>query len=312
MKKLLYILIFLTGIAAKAQHPVMATYCMNNAGGFDPDAKRYMDTLTAAGATLSDVKKKAIDTLFRDLKGRFNPRYTTYNVYSRFSAMYILNHGTAACNKWNAIDPRDRDSSFRLSFAGAVVHNTTGLECTATGRYANTFWVPSARVTLSPFISHSYLFYNNNPTIGSTSYDMGASGTNDQTNGLFLSAYRAAAPDHGAIRFYANATANISGTPASIRGLYQFYVNGSNAGKTDYYFNGSLRLTGSTTNSTNGMLPTLPVYLGAINWQGNTPFGSGAGRRYPFAAIMTGSLSPSEIASIYNAVNNYLTATSSN
>lgn len=61
------------------------------------------------------------------------------NIYSKLVAMYLYVGGTASAHKFNAINPLDTNSAFRLVFSGGSTHSGTGWLPNGTNGFANTY-----------------------------------------------------------------------------------------------------------------------------------------------------------------------------
>lgn len=103
----------------------------------DPDAKIFIDSVQVY-VSLSDAQKKAIDTLFRDLKGKSNPRYSTGNIWDSVVTFYPLIGANANAHKFNGKAP----VSYQLTYVNSPTHNSTGITFNGTTQYANTNFNP--------------------------------------------------------------------------------------------------------------------------------------------------------------------------
>lgn len=255
---------------------------------YDPDAELYFAAVASDGYVWTDAEKTAVNRWFLDVKGETNPNYATSNIYSKIPAAYLYNGGTAATHKWNAVNPINADSSYRLVFYGGLTHNANGITGNAVNAYADTFIDPNTVFTI------------NNKAI--TLY-MRSVGTNAQT-GVYTSGF---AGDLVGIDlfgdFYHTISASTGGlpAPATLAGAYTF--SRQDAAGYRVVKDGALfqnRVLASSVNPT-GKYPLLARRFNVVTID-NYDAGN-----LCFAAFSTG-LTETECINFHNAINALQTA----
>ena len=98
----------------------------------DADAQKFIDSTGIADST----QKIAVNDLVIQLKES--------SLWGKFIAVYPMVGGTASSTKWNLKDPRDLNSSYRLTFNGVPVYANTGVLFPTTADYADTDLADSA------------------------------------------------------------------------------------------------------------------------------------------------------------------------
>ena len=115
---------------------------------YDADAQAWFDAVEATGLTLTETQKNAGNAVFVSLKDE--------SLYNKAYSLYLpLVGGTAAANKFNAVNPLDTDAAFRLTFAGGVTH-TSGITGNGTNGYANTHFNVDAESALDSLCIFMY------------------------------------------------------------------------------------------------------------------------------------------------------------
>lgn len=122
---------------------------------YDTDAKAFIDAVELV-TPLSDTQKLAINTLTLS--------YKSSGVWAKRKAIYPFIGGVAGAHKFNLKDPRDLDAAFRLSFAGGLTHNSTGVTGNGVNGYINTHLIPTI-----DFTNNSIGFTISNRTNAATS-----------------------------------------------------------------------------------------------------------------------------------------------
>jgi hypothetical protein len=246
----------------------------------DTDAQAF---ITAAGIT-DLVQQGAINTLVKTLKD--------VNLWSKMKAIYPFVGGTAASHKFNLKDPRDVDGAFRLVFNGGWTHSATGALPNGTTGWANTYFNPSSVLTVDS--THMSIYSNTNDAVlaGSTDpVDMGSYNSATQSITLVNSVLTAITRNLGAV---------INWTQSTRLGLVVTNKTASNI--TKIHKNGVVVASGSSV----GTLPTLPIFIGTLNYLG-TPYNIGyTNNRFAFATIGDG-LTDTEAANLYSAVQTFQT-----
>ena len=244
----------------------------------DTEAQSF---LNAAGIT--DLgQANAVNTLVLDLKAA--------GVWTKMKAIYPFVGGTAATHKWNLKDPRDLDTSYRLTFNGGWTHSATGALPNGTTAYADTKMIPSVNLTANI----------NNMSMASyvRSTPKGALlGTDKQYRTVLTPNY---AGTSGSVMYYPmNSTSAVSRTPSpTTLGLY---MNSRTDNTTVKLFrNGALY--DSTTNVTDGQ-DTMSIVIAARNDVSPSYYSNS---EQAFASIGDG-LSDTEASAFYTAVQKYQT-----
>lgn len=226
----------------------------------------------------------AVDNLVRGLK--------LNNLWNKMLAIYPFVGGTANSHKFNLKDPRDTDAAFRLSFSGTWTHSATGALPNSLNGYANTFLVPNTVLTLSSIHISKYN-RNNRPSIdirdGSATINGAVTSFIQWNYGFANGVLGSSSLDDGRIDW-----SNAIGSA----GFFNLSRTATNSFKS---FRNGLQL-GNTKTSTITNLPTLPIFLGALNNIG-TPT-SFNGLEAAFVSIGTG-LTDGEVRIFNNIVQNY-------
>ena len=117
----------------------------------DPNARTYINTVLAAGGSLTDPQQTAIDTFYQELKAD--------GIYSNLYIMYPFLGGVANANKINALNPGTND----LTFNGTWTHSSTGSNADVrdSGTYADTGYNANSSTVATDW-SFGYI---HNPTI---------------------------------------------------------------------------------------------------------------------------------------------------
>jgi hypothetical protein len=223
----------------------------------------------------------ALNTLETDL--------TTYGLTAKIKALYPMVGSTAAKHKFNFMDARDLDAAFRLTFSGGWTHSANGINGNLINTFADTFFIPSAQLTLS---SGHYSIYSRT-NLNETSIDLGVlSGSVHQIITRLANE-----------QTYSYASTNIGVAVANTdsRGLY--ITNRNSSTNTTGYKNGTKVADVAMTAG----LPIDTVFIGARNQGGSAIIPSS--RQYSFASIGSG-LTDTEAANLYTAVQAFQTTLS--
>ncbi len=207
----------------------------------DPDAQAF---ITAASIT-DPTQQSAIDTLVTDLKG--------YGIWTKIKAVYPFVGGTASSHKFNLKDPRDLDAAFRLVFNGGWTHSSTGVLPNGTNGYADTYLVPSTNLVTN---NHVSIYLNTLFTTGSSPYNIGS--YNSTTQALAIRAMGTIDNNSRTYNYRLLDVANTSGNSAG------FWLNNIISSNHRQLRNNVLRSSATKQ----GTVPTLKVYLGALNING--------------------------------------------
>jgi len=260
MKKLLFILLLVSSVA-RAQ-----TYCCNYtppAATFDSDASSY---LTAIGISndgthyfTSTPQEIRGDSIWMCVNRAF-VKLKSFSLYSKLNAWWPFIGGTSTANKYNAVDPRDLDAAFRLTFNGTWTHSETGAHPGSNG-YAETHM---AGTTVSISSNHISVYSTTNVTGGSgmtDAIDVGYFNAINQR--LWLAA---GYPSLSNLPSFANASTAYSGGSANAKGY--FIVSKTGSTTADLYKDNSNIFSSSSTDGT-GSTASTTYYIGALNFQGS-------------------------------------------
>lgn len=150
MKKLLLFLLLLMPAIAPAQfmmgEPAIILPSING-NGFQTETNTYLAAETTAGKTYTTQQQKDIDTVFRDLHGLTNPRYTTFNVLSKVTIIYPFFSGVSASDKVNMITP----GTYNYTETGSPTYSTStySVAFNGTTQYLNTTHTPNGSGTFA-------------------------------------------------------------------------------------------------------------------------------------------------------------------
>lgn len=252
--------------------------------GFDPDAQAFIDAV----GTLNTTQQNAINNLVLGLKSN--------GTWSKYHAIYPFIGGTASSHKWNLKNPLNSDAAFRLTQNGTITHSSNGVTSDGSSGYFNTHFIPSFNSIL------------NSASIGFYSRTIGTSG--DFDFGCMQSTYN--------IRMLLSLDRNGNDTQADIWNYLTDgrveYAHGSlitgltlanrNSSSTiSVYRNGVNKAT--TTGTSIGVLPNIPLYLLANNYNGSVF--SPTVRQCAFATIADG-FTDVEVLADYTVIQVYQTA----
>jgi hypothetical protein len=248
------------------------------AGGLplDPDAQAF---LSAAGITNATITT-AIDTLVIQLKA--------IGVWTKLKAVYPFVGGTATTHKFNLKNPADTNAAFRLSFLGGWTHSANGALPNGTNAYAQNFLIPSTDLTSDNGLG-GYVGTNNSP-LSANPVIWG------QFQGVSQSTLIIAKTNEISVRL--NGDLLTTATNPNQRGFYSV----QKIGNTSIYKNGVSVLSALS----GGVLPSIEVYLGALNQSGVVNFNFAFNNQIRLA-FMGDGLDASENANLYTAVQAFQT-----
>lgn len=243
----------------------------------DSDSLNFIAT---ANLTLIS-QKYAIADLVSSLK--------TANLWTKLYAIYPFIGGTAASHRFNLKDSRDLDAAYRISFVGSATHSATGVLWNGTNSYGNTFIIPS---TIFGTSGSGLGYFSRTGGVPPTTDIVEFGADNTATQAFFIST------NHNAGGTVTRHFATLSVLPNknSGAGLYSMF----RLGTTSYsvYENGLLLGTGTS----DGAIPTVPMYIGALNLA-NAPYGYS--KREVAFAFVSSYLNITEQATLYNIIRDY-------
>jgi len=255
---------------------------------FDSNAFNYLDVVNIT------------DTNTRNAINNFAVNLKNYGIWGKMSGIYPLIGNSADINKINLKDPRDLDSSFRLSFQGAgTIHSSeSGVRFAGTNDYANVFFNPNTNLTGYP-VHLSFLSLNDEQV---SSIDVGCTAA-DGTNPRLSVSAEYFSPNEA----YFDSYSYVNGrTTISSPNSKAFYTASRITPSSGFMmlFNSSTTPTSSArniTNITSSSKPNYNIYLGAVN-QGGTPiYTNFLPRTFGFFSVGDG-LTSGECVNLYSAV----------
>ena len=255
-------------------------YSIYNSQSSDPDAQAF---ITMAGLT-NATHQSAITTLVTSLKSA--------GLWTKMRAIYPFVGGNATSHRFNLKDPRDLNSSFRLTFSGGWTHSSTGAKPNGQDAYANTFLATRGQGMANDSM-HMSLYSR---TDASSGVDMGGGQTPNYYNYLVAksgSSISVAVNDGGF---------SISSTASSAA----FYLATRNSSTQVAVFRNSAKL--SLSNSTRTSVTDMPIILGALNNNGiATPSPTSYSTREQAFATIGDGLTDAQALDLYNIVQAYQT-----
>ncbi len=217
-------------------------------------------------------------------------------LYPFVSDGYIESRATQ--HKYNLMNPADTDAAFRLTFAGGITHNSTGVTGNGSTGYGDTHY--NTNTESPPQGDFGISIYSRTNSVG-TGVDMGAvsSATNSY---LFLWLRQSADSYHG---IFDNSFFFTTGVVTDSRGL--FTVVRDSATTQKFFKNGSQIAQRTAFNATD--LINLNIYIMARNLLGSPS--NYSSRNYSFSAIHN-ALAPTDAGNFYTIVQNLQIALSRN
>lgn len=244
-------------------------YGAGKSASLDPDALAFLTATAITDPTITG----AIDTLVKDLKAQ--------SLWSKFRYIYPFVGGTATTNKYNLKDPRDLDVAFRLTFFGGITHSG-GFNPNGTNGYANTFCSPSGNVILNS--EHVYMTSNtNNTPIVANNIDCGAFNSLSQLTNMVGKRNN---------QFFARMNSSLV-TTANTNAEGSYCATKNQTTDLRIFKNGSFLENGVST----GSLPTVSIFLAALNINNNPVGNSYNNQNYTFATYGDG-LSDTDVANL--------------
>lgn len=114
---------------------------------YETEAALLYVAIESGGGVITVQEKEAWSTAVKSFKEN--------GTWERKVGVYPLLGSTAQAQKWNAKDPVDSDSSYRLVFQGSPQHTDQGFEVFTNGDYAETFISPGTDIPDYPQFSFS-------------------------------------------------------------------------------------------------------------------------------------------------------------
>ena len=245
----------------------------------DPDAQAFFDRVTAAGGTLSNTEKLAVDTLVKQMK--------LDGIWTKMKAIYPMVGASAAACAQNL-----KSSSFTGSFSSGWTFSSMGVSTTkSSSSFMNTGILPSAVLNQ---VSHLSYYSNLNVPLTDSNVLMGANDLDGCWFGLYYSSNN----------YYGAIASGYKSTPIAGLPVKSFWlVNKLNSTTLQLRQNSSI--IGSMGVTPTPYSGTQNIYLN--NYDGGSVFTPAT--RCAFASIGDG-LTNTQSTDLYNAVQTFNTTLS--
>ena len=254
----------------------------DTAGFGDPDALAFFARVTAAGGSLTNTEKSAVNTLVIQMKAD--------GIWSAMKAIYPMVGASAAACAQNL-----KSSSFTGTFTSGWTFASTGVTPNGTSAYMSTGLTPSANLSLNNASISVYLRTNSAGLRCDISVIQdGVAGANDQLN------IYPRFSDEAYFRVFDGSSATVANTNS--QGWY--LANRVSSAGTRNFKNSTL----TTKTVASGTINTSQIILGA----GGNALGTGAAfsdRQNAFASIGDG-LTDTQASNFYTAVQAFQTTLS--
>ena len=246
---------------------------------YDADAQKFIDS-----AGISGSEATAINNMVIKLKDS--------SVWSKLDFIYPFIGSTSTTQQWNLKDP----ATFKLIFNGTWSHSSSGADPAANNSsYANTQYTPSSSGSMTTSSVHmSVDIVESASGAGASNWDMGA--YNGETQALIFSTLVS-----GSVGQFYNLKNNAAFANSFLIGYFISNLETSSNSKL-YQYGTQVNQNTSAT----GTLPTHPIYLGSMNFQGSNYSSSAAGRKIDFATAGQ-TLTSTELRGLTNIVAAYKT-----
>jgi hypothetical protein len=227
---------------------------------FDADAVSFFNRVTAAGGTLTNTEKTAVNTLVLNMKSN--------NIWTLSKAVYPMVGGSAASCSQNLIS-----SGFTGTFNGGWTISSTGVLGNGTNTYFNTTLSPSSELGLNS--THIAFYSRTNYYEPSTVLDIGS------TSSLYILGWGINDDYH------ANNSLESNIGFAQPTNSLGFIINNRILSTEMSAWRAGTEYTDTTSSAAFSVsLPSPPVYLGAYNDGSGPNFFSN--REYAFCSIGLG------------------------
>lgn len=258
---LLLLLSFVNVSVAEAQFIIAVTNVpTSSSSGFQTETDTYLAAEAAAGKTYTSQQELDIDTVFRDLKGLTNPRYTTYNVLSKVTIIYPFFSGVSASDKVNMVNP----GTYNYTETGSPTYSTStySVAFNGTSQYLNTTHTPNGAFgggsfAASDFTMFAYHRIDNNTDASAT---IGETGGGNSYMQILNTAF--------VVQVICGKGASSEATAQNSSRLWWCGWGGS--GTTNAYYNGTNIQSNSITYDNT---PNRSIYIGAFNNGGTAAYG---------------------------------------
>lgn len=211
----------------------------------------------------------------------------TNNLWNKIQALYPFKGTTASQHKWNVKNLLDTNAAFRLTFFGSGSYSNLGFQPNGTNAYANTNFVPSANQNVNSNGLTVVVGTNNNAQSGDT-IEIGSFNSPSQLSLLVFKGNNTTF--NRATRLNGTAISQTGNNDA--RGILTGVRNSS----VQNLFRNDVKIA---TGSADGTLPTVPIFIGALNLN-NSPYGY-SNQRIQIAIIHEG-LTDAEVGILHQII----------
>jgi hypothetical protein len=246
-----------------------------------------IDAINYINASANTLYQDIIDDAFISLKSN--------NLYNKIQAFYPFLGTTQAQHKWNAKNPQDTNTSFRLVFSGGGTHSNLGYQCNGTNAYANSFFAVNLNANINSF-GATIVCGTNNANSGSDVTEMGSTNPASATNMFRLAVRQSNTSKLSYFSSYNQANGAFFTNNVDCRGVFTGLRNSISENKL--FINKTLKASGTG----GGTAPTGGIYIGASN-QSSSPFGY-SNQRIQFTAIHEG-LTDAEVVALHTIIDNF-------
>jgi hypothetical protein len=253
---------------------------MQSQSGYDPDAAAFFARVTAAGGSLTNTEKTAVNSLVLDMK--------SYGIWTSMKAIYPMVGASAAACAQNL-----KSSSFTGSFTSGWTFASTGVTPNGTSAYMNTSFIPSTN-GLTYDNNHLSFYSRTSAQSGAIQfYEMGSGNSTGNNNfALFIRRNTdLAGYDSGDFTTNRATFTNTNGQG--------FYCGTAPTTTSKYFKNGTSQVSKSLSVKS---VSNLNTYLGAFNEDNTIVYYSI--RECSFASLGLG-LSDAQSLNFYTAVQTF-------
>lgn len=254
----------------------------SQAASFDADAQSFFDRVVAAGGSLTDTEKNAVNTLTISLKSA--------NIWTSMKAIYPMVGGSAASCAQNL-----KSSSYTGTFTSGWTFSANGVTPNGTSAYMNTNLVPFSQLTNN---NTHFSYYSRTQITSTSANEMGSIDASFQRQNS-LAFYFASLSQKVYVAGGYPTLAATSTNPDTLG-----FITGSRVSNTSakLYMEGVLLATNSNSNAT--ILPISAIYLGGVN--SSDILVEPSNKQCAFASIGDG-LNDTQVSNLYNKVQAFQT-----
>jgi hypothetical protein len=253
-------------------------------GQVDPDAAAFFARVTAAGGSLTNTEKSAVNTLVVTMKadGTWTPA----------KAIYPMVGASAAACAQNL-----KSSSFTGTFTSGWTFASGGVTGNGSSTYMDTTLIPSVSIASQDSMHLSY-YANTNVKAGA--FNMGVRGAIPNNTDTFISARFDANQNYNAVNIN---TVTLRSETNNVNG----FLCVSRINSTTFKYYKASTITQTYTETSQALPNIYSVYVGALNLQGSILLADNS--RCAFASIGDG-LTDTQESNFYTAVQAFQTTLS--